>query len=261
MKNNKNETLNFLSSDWNGSWKQLEKFAALKQGKGWGSGTISEEVTSCMSLLKDPPKIILDIGSNVGLYTQELLKRYPDSVYFLFEPSDYNINILSSKFYSYDNVYCSQYALSDKTTTDTLYSDVAGSGLASLTKRRLEHFNIHMDLSQTVETIRFDEFLKLDDIPNIPDIIDYVKMDVEGHELSVLNGFGDIVKNVKLFQFEFGGCNIDTKTYFQDFWYFFKNFDFSIYIITPSGPEKINQYEECFEFFSTTNYIALNNKL
>jgi FkbM family methyltransferase len=261
MENIKNTILNFLDYNWNGSWKELEKFAALKQGKGWGSGTIVEEVDNCISLLNDDPKIVLDIGSNIGLYTQELLKRYPDAIYFLFEPSDYNINILSNKFYSCDNVYCSSYALSDKTTTDALYSDKPGSGLASLTKRRLDHFNIDMDFVQNVKTIRFDEFLKLDDIPKIPEIIDYVKMDVEGHELSVLNGFGNLIEKIKLIQFEFGGCNIDTKTYFQDFWYFFKSFDFSMYIITFDGPQKINQYEECFEFFSTTNYIALNNKL
>lgn len=33
--------------------------------------------------------------------------------------------------------------------------------------------------------------------------------------------------------FEFGGCNIDTRTYFQDYWYFFKTFGFRVFRITP----------------------------
>ena len=137
-----------------------------------------------------------------------------------------------------------------------------GSGLASLSKRRLDHFNISMDVVETVNTIRFDEFLSFDDVPEIPEIIDYVKMDVEGHELSVLKGFGSFIDKVKLVQFEFGGCNIDTRTYFQDFWYFFKEKNFSLYVITPyEGPQKINEYKESSEFFTTTNYIALNNNL
>lgn len=261
MNNNKNVLVNFLDRQWDGSWESLETFSALHQGKGWGGSTIQEEVDSCLKLLEEEPKFILDIGANVGLYTQELLKKLPNSTYFLFEPSEHNIQILSDKFYSYDNVFCSQYALSDETTTKTLYSDKPGSGLASLTKRRLDHFNIDMDHVQTVDTVRFDDFLKFDDIPEIPDTIDYVKMDVEGHELGVLNGFGDTIQKVRLVQFEFGGCNIDTKTYFQDFWYFFKEKDFSIYIITPYGPQKISKYEESLEFFKTTNYIAVNKNL
>ena len=119
-----------------------------------------------------------------------------------------------------------------------------------------------MDVVETVNTIRFDEFLSFDDVPEIPEIIDYVKMDVEGHELSVLKGFGSFIDKVKLVQFEFGGCNIDTRTYFQDFWYFFKEKNFSLYVITPyEGPQKINEYKESSEFFTTTNYIALNNNL
>jgi hypothetical protein len=66
-------------------------------------------------------------------------------------------------------------------------------------------------------------------------IIDYVKIDVEGWELSVLQGFGDLVYNMRVIQFEFGGSNIDTRTFFQDFWYFFKDHNFSIYrIIAPT---------------------------
>jgi FkbM family methyltransferase len=261
MQDNKTKVLDFLNTKWDGSWQELEKFSTLYQGKGWG-GSIEDEIDCCLSLLDSDPQLIIDIGSNVGLYTQVLLTRFPKSTYFLFEPSKHNIEILSDKFYSFDNVYCSSYALSDETTVKNLYSDKEGSGLASLSKRRLDHFNIFMDVVETVETIRFDEFLECDDIPDIPEIIDYVKMDVEGHELSVLKGFGSLVDRVKLIQFEFGGCNIDTRTYFQDFWYFFKDNDFSIYVITPyDGPKLVNNYQEALEFFTTTNYIALNNKL
>jgi hypothetical protein len=92
-------------------------------------------------------------------------------------------------------------------------------------------------------------------------LIDIVKIDVEGHELSVLKGFGQAILHTKIIQFEFGGCNIDTRTYFQDFWYFFKERNFSLYIITPLGLSKIEKYIESLEFFSTTNYFAVNQSL
>jgi FkbM family methyltransferase len=261
MEDIKNKVLNFLNQQWDGTWENLEQFSSLNQGKGWGGFTIEDEINSCLSLLNESPKFIIDVGANIGLYTQSLIKKFPDSTYFLFEPSKLNMEILSEKFYYFDNVHCSLYALSNETTTKNLYSDKEGSGLASLSKRRLDHFNIFMDVIEPINTIRFDEFLQFDDIPDVPEYIDYVKIDVEGHEISVLEGFGSLIDRVKLVQFEFGGCNIDTKTYFQDFWYFFNSKNFSIYIITPQGPQKINNYRESLEFFTTTNYIALNNNL
>jgi hypothetical protein len=50
-----------------------------------------------------------------------------------------------------------------------------------------------------------------------------VKMDIEGHELTALKGFGAALDVARVLQFEFGGCNIDSRTYFQDFWYFLKS--------------------------------------
>ena len=52
--------------------------------------------------------------------------------------------------------------------------------------------------------------------------IDIMKLDVEGHELDVLEGSRKTINSIKLIQFEFGGCNIDSKTFFQDFYYFLK---------------------------------------
>ncbi|HIO21636.1 MAG TPA: FkbM family methyltransferase, partial [Nitrospirales bacterium] len=86
--------------------------------------------------------------------------------------------------------------------------------------------------------------------------ISVCKIDIEGHELDALNGFGEALKHIDVIQFEFGGCNIDTRTFFQDFWYFFTERGFDIYRITPFGAVKINRYRELDEFFTTTNYLA-----
>jgi len=109
-----------------------------------------------------------------------------------------------------------------------------------------------------VDTISLGWFLN----ENLPgEVIDYIKIDIEGHELDALRGMGERVSDVKIIQFEFGGCNIDTRTYFQDFWYFFKSKNFRIYRITPAGCKLIPAYKESDEFFLTTNYIAANNSL
>ena len=87
--------------------------------------------------------------------------------------------------------------------------------------------------------------------------IDICKIDIEGHELDALVGFGEAIKHISVIQFEFGGCNIDTRTFFQDFWYFFQEKGFDLYRISPIGLIHIPRYRELDEFFFiTTNYLA-----
>ena len=57
-------------------------------------------------------------------------------------------------------------------------------------------------------------------------------------------------------QFEFGGCNIDTRTYLRDFWYFFTERGFRVHRIGPRARREMRQYHEIDEFFVTTNLIA-----
>ena len=94
--------------------------------------------------------------------------------------------------------------------------------------------------------------------------IDLLKIDVEGHELDVLEGARAMFSNtsVKFVQFEFGGCNIDTRTFIQDFFYFFKPFGFEIYRITPSGYcQHLPVYKETYEQFITTNFLAVHGSV
>jgi FkbM family methyltransferase len=235
----------------------IELFSALGQGRGWGAGTISEEISACRSLLLESPRLLIDIGGNTGSYSEEFLKRFPDAEVHIFEASSHNVKLLTGLFSLAPGVRVVGSALSDYSGVSVLYSDEPGSGLSSLSRRRLDHFRIEMSEAEEVTVVRFDEYWK--SFSSSHPVIDYVKIDVEGHELSVLKGFGEFLKKVKLVQFEFGGCNIDTRTFFQDFWYFFTAKNFSLHRVTPRGAVAIKAYRETDEFFVTTNYIAVNN--
>lgn len=234
---------------------ELEKIAAVSQGKGYGSATIEQEVNVISNLINVYPSLAVDVGGNIGNYTSELCKRFPDVEIHTFEPSVVNIAQLLQRFSGKENIHIVRLALSDVAGSAILYSNEHGSGLGSLTKRRLDHFNILFDKEEAVHSVRFEEYWheKLGGRP-----LDIVKLDVEGHELSVLKGFGGALKCCKAIQFEFGGCNIDTRTFFQDYWYFFQSAGFKIFRITPYGAERIARYKESDEFFSTTNYVAVN---
>lgn len=233
----------------------LETAAGRAQGKGYGSTTIKQENKLIHQLLATAPQLAIDIGGNIGKYTAEIRRRNPSTEIHTFEPSLKNIKILESKFSNDSKIKIVPYAVSDSPGVFTLYSDTPGSGASSLTQRKLDHFNIHFDIEESVNTIRFEDYWTQQlSCRNL----DLVKIDIEGHELAALKGFGKAIEATKVLQFEFGGCNIDTRTFFQDFWYFFKNHDFELFRISPLGLDRIYTYRESDEFFITTNYIAVN---
>jgi len=227
-------------------------------GKGVVFGLVNE-INSIKKFLKKDVKIIFDIGANYGNYTNELLKYFPSSNYYLFEPGELPYKHLLNKFKDYPNVKVYNYAVSNNNSSKLLYYDKKGSGGASLYERRLKHFNNKFDKFEEVKSIQLNTLFKNefnDDLFKI----DFCKIDIEGHELTVLNSIKNNFDKFKLIQFEFGGCNIDSRTYFQDFWYLLKN-DFDIYRIGPTGPILIKEYTERDEIMIFANYLAVNKKL
>lgn len=67
-------------------------------------------------------------------------------------------------------------------------------------------------------------------------------------------------RRIKIVTFEFGDCNIDSRTFVQDFYYFFKSHGMSsIFRILPSGDlQHIKRYDETLEQFRTTNFLVLS---
>lgn len=118
--------------------------------------------------------------------------------------------------------------------------------------RNLKHINLDFDKSENVEIRRLDSFLEQNSLKP-----DFFKIDVEGHELSVLEGLGALIKELKVIQFEFGGTDIDSRVFFQDFWKFFERKDFDLYRLTPKGKILVNSYSENDEVFSFTTYFAI----
>ena len=93
--------------------------------------------------------------------------------------------------------------------------------------------------------------------------IDLLKVDVEGHELSVFKGMKQMLDNgqVKVIQFEYGGCNLDAKVYLVDIWEVLKHYAFRFYKLYPEGPKLINRYSQALEKFKYSNCICVRESL
>jgi hypothetical protein len=128
------------------------------------------------------------------------------------------------------------------------------SGLASLHARDLTEHHLAMTATEDVPVTTVDDYCAEHDIGRI----DFLKVDAEGHDLAVLKGARGAIDEgrVRLIQFEFGGANIDSRTYLRDF----------VRLLTPryklhrlmvDGVEPVD-YTEAEEVFVTANYLAVN---
>lgn len=238
-------------------FEEIHHLGLIGMGVGGGSsvehsgelGTL-EYVKKKLSHLKS--FTVFDVGANVGAYSLQVRNLLGDDVeIYAFEPSLVTFQTLGDNLIG-KKVHLHNFGLSAESGTVTLFSDSANSGLASLSKRKLDHFNIHMNQTEQVYVRTIDDFCIEKNICKIG----LLKVDVEGWEKEVFKGASRMLSDGAIYfiQFEFGGCNIDTKTFFQDFWYMFKD-DFYFYRIVSGGLFPINSYKEEYECFITTNYL------
>lgn len=234
-------------------------------GSGGGADQSGESIVfEVLSAINKEQLTVFDVGANKGQYSTEAvsyLSGIKEFTIYCFEPSEKTFQFLSEAHSKNSNVILNNFGFSDKESEAILYTNAEGSGLASLTKRKLEHFGIdHGRIQEKIKLVSLDDYGAKEGVKKIH----LLKIDVEGHELDVLAGAKALLESreIDLVQFEFGGCNIDTRTYFQDFFYFFDSHGFDIFRILPSRKLlRLPTYREIDEKFRTANYLAANKSV
>ncbi len=206
--------------------------------------------------LKDESAVLFDVGANKGEFSKRILEAWglkPFQLY-AFEPSKKTFALLQQSLAKSTAVHLINLGMGERPDTVELYSDRDGSGLASVYPRDLSYHQIDFSRHETIELTTLDMFCEQHHITSI----DFLKLDVEGHELAVLRGGKKLFDagKVNMVQFEFGGCNIDSRTFFRDYYNFLKR-DFELYRILSNGLRKIEAYSEKLEVFQSANYLAI----
>lgn len=205
-----------------------------------------------------PPYCIFDVGSNKGQFLECALNRMQQTSYNIhcFEPGQETFKMLEANSPVDGRIKLNNLGLGKENCEALLHYSECGDEGASLTKRKLDHYGIYPNHSETVRLTTLDDYCLAHSIEHIH----LLKLDIEGHELDALTGSRNMIigNNIDVILFEFGGCNIDSRRFFRDYWYFFKDTPMDVFRATPSGYLiKIEKYKEDLEQFSYSNFVAV----
>ncbi len=236
----------------------IELGSCLIQGKGSGSGwDISSEISVAASFIRTPTPVLFDAGAYVGDWCTRMLKLFPRCAKLaIVEPQRKCRELLSG--IEFPNKAMFPCALADTPGELTFFTAEQKEGWdgASFFQRFDTVYSGVGQCQVTVPTRTLDDIIEELGNPTV----DFMKMDIEGAELLALQGAGASLREgrIRAFSFEFGSGNINSRTFFRDFWTLLTPLNFKIFRILPTGKRlRILEYHESLEcFYRVTNYVA-----
>ena len=124
--------------------------------------------------LSSRPKIIVDIGSNIGASVIYFRIKYPEAKIFAFEPDPYNFEQLKMNTRAFDNIFLFQKVISSKGGQIKFYAS------------KDYHLSSSIFLRSGVSQQEIEvESITLDDLIKDEGCIDLLKFDVEGAEYEI----------------------------------------------------------------------------
>ena len=167
--------------------------------------------------------VVVDIGSNVGLFIYYALKNKASKIYSC-EPNNNCIKILKKHFDIYPHIFINQYAISDKNEEKNLIllDETVGGNFVSDNEEISWHHRDHQ--TQKVKGIEFLDFIKINNI----DFIDYLKVDCEGgeHYIFTEKNKNYICENVNKIVLEYHGSYQKIINFFEE-----NNFSYQLNIL------------------------------
>jgi FkbM family methyltransferase len=201
---------------------------------------------------------VFDVGANVGDWTALALSINAGLAVHCFEPSRFTYQKLLEREFP-PQVICNNFGLSSFVKETKLHVFDTGSPLNSLYPRAgLDELGIQSQRQEEViQLSTVDRYCRERSVAQI----DFLKLDVEGHELEVFRGMTESLSQgrVQMIQFEYGGCNIDAGALLKDIWQFFERRGYAFYKIYPKGIKPAERYSQSFENFQYQNWAVIRN--
>jgi FkbM family methyltransferase len=201
--------------------------------------------------------VIFDIGGNEGRYASMISAIFPKGKLYSFEPHPKSYDRLTQR--GVDGEFF-QIAVGAEDKPCTLYERVDhpdGSEMASVHEKVITEFHGVDSIKINVEMKTIDTIMKEESI----DCIDFLKIDVEGHELAVVQGAREAINKgqIKVIQYEFNHPNIESKAFMRDFRGELKDYNF--YRMLEKGAIPVHDHPIFQEIFGYQNIIAIRKDI
>lgn len=154
--------------------------------------------------------IIIDVGANIGSVCLHFPLRYPDSMVYAVEPSEYAMRKLKRNIELnpaiQNRIVPSQYFVSNTSYESSVQSMSASWRIDDLNRPNRHPVHFGIQTTETVETITLDDFVRI----NALEKLDFIKIDTDGHELQVLEGASKVLQVLRpIIVFEMMSCTLD----------------------------------------------------
>ncbi|MCI0559212.1 MAG: FkbM family methyltransferase [Nitrososphaera sp.] len=193
----------------------------------------------------------IDIGANVGHILREIIKAAPDGQHIAFEPLPALFNHLQKKYGNEVRLF--NCALANREGQAEFYYYKDSPALSGLKERK--NLGEHRIVKLKVETRTLDDVIS----SNRP--VDLIKIDVEGAELSVLQGAIETLKRNRpmvLFEAGLGGADEYDATP-EQFFDLFSGCSLSLSLMEYflQGKKPLSKDEFCGHFYKHYNYFYI----
>ncbi|QDD00472.1 FkbM family methyltransferase [Candidatus Methylopumilus planktonicus] len=208
------------------------------------------------SLKNESINVVFDVGANTGEWTKIALNKFKKAKIHSFELSNETYKTLQKNLTSKKKRTCLINAGLSNQEQKVLYKDYGKNSRVNtiISEARFHDSRIKPKLINGV--------LKTGDIycqkKNIQNI-DFLKIDVEGAEHLVLEGFQNMLKkkSIKIIQFEYGYASGDAKFLMKDFFNLLNKYNYIVGPLKPNGVYFMNFEYPLNDFNSGPNYVAI----
>lgn len=209
--------------------------------------------------------IVFDVGANVGDWSLSISTHLgPGGVIHAFEPSLEVFGKLATKTRHCEEIRCHNFGLSNKDgPLDFLFSrNNSQKSSAETSSAAMLHSKVTDFSQETLQFVRGDNFAKCHKISQIR----FLKIDTEGHDLRVLEGFSEMIGrgDIDAIQFEYNSLCIYTKLLLREFYDLLAPAGAaSPYVIGRIFPRSVHfkKYETQDENFIDGNFLAVRGAL
>jgi FkbM family methyltransferase len=208
---------------------------------------------------------IIDVGSNIGYWSSHLLDVCKDAELtevelWAFEPSDEIRAQLETRMQSVPSgyrIHIRSKAVSDEPGQAAFDATPGITGVKHLlTDESIaegETPSVEVSVTTLVEVFEDEKI----------DVIDFVKSDVEGFDLSVIRGALPLLaeRRIGVFQFEYNHCWISTRSYLKDVFELVDGLPYRVCKVVSGGIDGYEGWHVELETYFEVNYLLVRDDL